>query len=516
MAVAQQPNTDVCLAGYWGIGTPQQGVPDKVLQAIREEPWRGLFEPCVEHPLTEVEVEGTVPKALQGTMFRNGRLSPPPPPRPLPSIFKVVFKDGRVYAQNRFVATDSWDPDAPEGKGSAGAVRGWTRRPGGWLKNVFKLPAKTLNTSVMLKGGKLYALGEGSKPSEIDPVTLETLAESDLGGIQAFYSAHPSTDVLTGETFNIGIGGEKGAIEVSRLYPNGTLDKSSSFVPPASAFWHDNTITDEYVVAVTPPYVATLKRIIFAFLGFGPVGKAFTWDDSRKSEAFFFSKETLELVNKIELPGKPSLYHIVNGFQEEKGGPVTVTLVKLREGGGRAKLEAVFEDIMGSRFSDDTLCDQYKYEIDVTAGKVLSHGLAAPVEGSLPMELPGIDPRFLGKRNRFVYTNSMLGDAGFLNCVQSCDLQATGAAAWKTHDFGHLRYGGEPIFVPRSDDAEEGDGFLIVLVYNAKKHTTDVEVLDAQEVDAPPLFVAHIPWHMGTSFHGIFTPETYLPTDVET
>ncbi|CAN0571143.1 unnamed protein product, partial [Laminaria digitata] len=48
---------------------------------------------------------------------------------------------------------------------------------------------------------------------------------------------------------------------------------------------------------------------------------------------------------------------------------------------------------------------------------------------------------------------------------------------------------------------------------NAKKHTTDVEVLDAQEVDAPPLFVAHIPWHMGTSFHGIFTPETYLPTD---
>lgn len=67
------------------------------------------------------------------------------------------------------------------------------------------------------------------------------------------------------------------------------------------------------------------------------------------SQAFFFSKETLELVNKIELPGKPSLYHIVNGFQEEKGGPVTVTLVKLREGGGRAKLEAVFEDIMGSR-----------------------------------------------------------------------------------------------------------------------------------------------------------------------
>ena len=71
-----QPSTgglsEVCLSGYWGIGTPQQGVPDKVLQAIREEPWRGHFEPCVDHPLTETEVEGTVPKALQGTLFRNG------------------------------------------------------------------------------------------------------------------------------------------------------------------------------------------------------------------------------------------------------------------------------------------------------------------------------------------------------------------------------------------------------------------------------------------------------------
>ncbi|CAN0542066.1 unnamed protein product [Laminaria digitata] len=71
-----QPNTDgLCLAGYWGIVTPQQGVPDKVLQAIREEPWRGLFEPCVDHPLTEIEVEGIVPEALQGTLFRNGESS---------------------------------------------------------------------------------------------------------------------------------------------------------------------------------------------------------------------------------------------------------------------------------------------------------------------------------------------------------------------------------------------------------------------------------------------------------
>lgn len=102
--------------------------------------------------------------------------------------------------------------------------------------------------------------------------------------LKAFYSAHPSTDTATGETFNIGIGGEKGAVEVSRLFPNGTLDKSVSFVPPTSTFWHDNTITEEYVVAVTSPYVAPLKKVLFSFLGFGQLGGAFNWDDSLKSE----------------------------------------------------------------------------------------------------------------------------------------------------------------------------------------------------------------------------------------
>lgn len=51
----------------------QQGVPEVFLQSIREEPWRGALQPCVDHPLTEIEVTGKVPKALEGTLFRNGK-----------------------------------------------------------------------------------------------------------------------------------------------------------------------------------------------------------------------------------------------------------------------------------------------------------------------------------------------------------------------------------------------------------------------------------------------------------
>lgn len=42
------------------------------------------------------------------------------------------------------------------------------------------------------------------------------------------------------------------------------------------------------------------------------------------------------------------------------------------------------------RFSEDVLCDTYKYEIDVEAGEVVSHGPAASMQGALAMELPTV------------------------------------------------------------------------------------------------------------------------------
>lgn len=101
---------------------------------------------------------------------------------------------------------------------------------------------------------------------------------------QAFYSAHPTTDATTGKTFNIGIGGAKGSVEVTRLSADGSFEKSASFTPPASFFWHDNTVTEEYVVGVTSPFVAPLKSVLGAMLGFGQIGNAFKWDDTMKSE----------------------------------------------------------------------------------------------------------------------------------------------------------------------------------------------------------------------------------------
>lgn len=80
------------------------------------------------------------------------------------------------------------------------------------------------------------------------------------------------------------MGLSKGALEITKLSPDGVLQKSASYTPPASLFWHDNTITDEFVVAVSSPFTASLKSIFGCLLGFGQLGDAFKWNDNMKSE----------------------------------------------------------------------------------------------------------------------------------------------------------------------------------------------------------------------------------------
>jgi len=61
---------------------------------------------------------------------------------------------------------------------------------------------------------------------------------------------------------------------------------------------------------------------------------------------------------------------------------------------------------------------------------------------------------------------------------------------------------GEPVFVPRSAAAEEGDGWLLAVVYRGATDRSDLVVYDAQNVGAGPIGVAKLPRRVPFGFHG--------------
>ena len=64
----------------------------------------------------------------------------------------------------------------------------------------------------------------------------------------------------------------------------------------------------------------------------------------------------------------------------------------------------------------------------------------------------------------------------------------------------------EPIFVPRSADAAEGEGYLLSVVYDFGSNTSDMCVFDAQDLAAGPTGRARVSHRVPVCFHGTWKP----------
>jgi carotenoid cleavage dioxygenase len=125
-----------------------------------------------------------------------------------------------------------------------------------------------------------------------------------------------------------------------------------------------------------------------------------------------------------------------------------------------------------------------------------------------PGEMPAIDPRFVGKAARNIFmgcVNTNLGpmlDFGPLgppfNALVHIDT-ATGKRSY--YYAGRTSAPEEPIFVPKSAQAPEGDGWLITIVERRDENRSDVVILDSLDLSAPVATIK-IPFRLRYGFHG--------------
>ena len=152
----------------------------------------------------ELEVEGTLPAELEGTLYRIG------PARH--DVYGERYRhwfdgDGMVHAlrlsggkaeyRNRFVATDKKrDEDAAQRRLYLGFGTPPAGGPLARMRHV--LPKSAANTNIVFHAGKLLALWEAGRPWRVDPVTLETIG-AKLSGILVTRVVSPDAVVLYSE-----------------------------------------------------------------------------------------------------------------------------------------------------------------------------------------------------------------------------------------------------------------------------------------------------------------------------
>jgi carotenoid cleavage dioxygenase len=235
---------------------------------------RGFFSPQrYEADIYDCEVEGNIPRELNGAFYRVGGEWFYPPPAEDDSPFSADgyissfrIHDGIVDFKSRWVKTPRFLNNLAARRQLYGVYRNpFTADPSIQYADKPYL-GTVMNTAPIAHGGKLFALKEDAQPYEIDPNTLETLGPWDFDGrfkAQTF-SAHPKIDPVSGDMICYGYEATGLCTDDLWIYvisPAGRVTREYRVKVPYVSLLHDMVLTQKYIIFPVYGYVTSMERL---------------------------------------------------------------------------------------------------------------------------------------------------------------------------------------------------------------------------------------------------------------
>jgi carotenoid cleavage dioxygenase len=469
------------------------------------KPWpddpflQGYYEPITtECTAPDLVIEGEIPRDINGTFFRNG---PNPQFTPLPDyhffggdgmVHAFHFKEGGVSHRNRWARTPRFRIEERMGSAQFAALNPMGGNPE-FLDFALSDKGGVANTSVLWHGNRLLLLEEAHLPFEMHPDTLDSLGTWDFyGKLKTTMTAHPKVDPVSGELVFYSYmteGPFSDAVELHKVGSDGFMSESHPFNAPYASMLHDFIVTENYIVFPVMPLTTSLERLmegapmmawepdLGSRVGVMPRGGApadIQWIDARACYAF----------------------HFMNGY--DKDGVITfdaclndhAPLFPTPDGQSTG-----ITNPRPARWRVDMNADNPNVTIDY-----LSDSFA---------EFPVIDPRHAMREYRHCWFTS--SDKTVPNTVPDSEwaynaVEHFNVETGKKQSFGFSGNVSEPMFVPRSEDAAEGDGYVLSVVYVPETNTSDMCVFDAQYIGDGPIGRAKVTHRVPACFHGTWKP----------
>jgi 8'-apo-carotenoid 13,14-cleaving dioxygenase len=414
-----------------------------------------------------------IPAALDGRYIRIG---PNPAAPPNPGSYHWFTGDGMVHGVKLKRGKAEWYRNRWIKSRAVSAALGQPEAPG--PRNGI---SDTVNTNVLGHAGATWAVVEaGGFPVRINE-ELETIAHDPFGGtLKSSFSAHPHLDPDSGEMHAICYrGDDPGTIHHVVVDAQGKVRREEPITVSNGPMIHDCMITKNFVIILDLTVTFSMKLLL--------AGQSFPykWNPDHQARIGLLPREgkNADVVWCDVAPCQ--IFHPANAYETPDGKVIFDACVH----------DSMFAE--STQGPDSNNVPFERWTIDPAASSVSRKIIDADAQ-----EFPRPDERFISKPYRYAFTMALVGgDASFLSQSRlfKHDLE-TGTR--EVHDFGHGRIPGEFVFVPRSTDAPEGDGWLMGYVVNIKTETTDLVILDAVNFTGEPQAVIHIPHRIPPGFHG--------------
>lgn len=432
----------------------------------------GIHRPMErELTLTDLAVAGTIPAELDGRYLRIG----PNPARPEAKGYHWFTGDGMVHGvalrggkalwyRNRWIRSKRVEAETgmPHAPGP---------RHGGF---------DTVNTNVLGIAGRTWALVEaGSFPVELSDTLDEQTYNPFDDTLMGSFTAHPHRDPKTGEHHAICY--EATVPDQVRhvvIAPDGQVTRELAIPVKHGPSIHDCAITARFAVILDLPVTFSMKALI------GGHSFPYAWNPDHQARVGLLPRDgAADDVIWVDCP-PCYIFHVANAFDLADGRVVLDACV----------YDSMFAEMTGGPSGRSLGLE--RWIIDPVARAVERRTIDPS-----PQEFPRPDERFFGQPYTIAFAMALpTGDFAIGDTRLYRHDLAEGTK--QTHDFGAGRYPGEFVFVPRADDAAEGDGWLVGLVIDLAGETTDLVILDATRFEEPPVASIRIPHRVPPGFHG--------------
>lgn len=425
----------------------------------------------LERDQEQLQVQGSIPEALNGTLVRNG-------PNPFSGRFEgedmlawwpeaamlhgITLRNGRaLHYRNRWARTQAWAEHHKEPKADT-------------------FLATNPNVNVIEHAGETLALAEGGLPLVINR-QLESLGPSLAhAAFAAGSTAHPKIDLQTGELFSFCSNWMEPWLRYFACDRSGATLVDQHIDVPGPAMTHDMAITKRFAVLMdlSVGYDFSLLEQGYRI----PI----CWQPERASR--------IALVPR--LGGEPIWFelascfiqHVVNAYDSQDGSVI---------------LDVAhypwYLRLQGDNFEPNPLARLRRYELNPGTGVVVETEM-----DDNNIELPRINDLYCGREYRYCYAVEQPTDAEMRGVVRY-DL-ATGASQHFLVEPGDQN--SEPVYVAKPSATGEDDGWLLVCVYRKASDTTDLVILNAQDLGGEPQAIVQVPWRIPAGFHGAWLPDS--------
>ncbi|KAH8652732.1 carotenoid oxygenase [Tricladium varicosporioides] len=466
----------------------------------------GSSLPCrLEGEISDLVVCGSIPKEIDGTFYRV-MCDPfvPPNPNNVPidgdgNISAFRFHQGRVDMKMRYIETERYKLERKANK----ALFGLYRNPFTHHPCVRAAVDSTANTNLVYWADHLLALKEVALPYSVDPHTLETRMYDPFGSKSKTFTAHPKVDPYTDELVVFGYEASGLAtLDIATYTLNRLGEKVEELwiKSPWCAFIHDCIITENWLVMLCWPFEAKMARL-------QAKKQHWAWNYDLKATFIVVPRRKSTPLPTGWKQGESRYYewrncmpiHTAGGW-EDANGKIYLESTRVHD-----NAFPFFPAEDGRMPSPETKADFVRWELDLSAPS----GSTIPdprVILDLPAEFPRIDERFMTKQYEYIFLDVFLpeksdGSKNIFHGLNTLAMHNNKTGKTSFYYVGDDALVQEPIFIPRSADAPEADGWVIAMVERRAESRCDLIVLDTKEFEKP-IAIVQLPFHIKAQIHG--------------